>query len=109
MGLPASRTPLLGREREIAELAALVSQPDTRMVTVTGPGGVGKTRLALATGAEVAATFPAGVVFVDLSPLHSAALVVSAVASAVGAPASELQPLSGHIGDMRLLLIVDNC
>ena len=68
--LPAPLTPLVGREREIAQAAELLRTARVRLLTLSGPGGVGKTRLALLLAEEVAGDFPGGVVFVPLAPLE---------------------------------------
>ena len=81
---PAPLTSLVGRERELADLAALVARHDGRLVTLTGPGGSGKTRLALETGRRLLRDFGDGVVFVDLTPLTDAALVLPTIASTLG-------------------------
>ena len=82
--LPIPLTALLGREQELAELAALVGHSDGRLVTLTGAGGTGKTRLALEVGAQLRCMFSDGVIFVDLSPLRDAQLVLPTIAAAFG-------------------------
>jgi predicted ATPase/DNA-binding SARP family transcriptional activator len=108
--LPALVSDLIGREREIAEIRQALST--TRLVTLTGPGGVGKTRLGIATAHAIADTFPDGVAFVDLAPLREPRLVVSAVAGALGVREAGGQPLieavKAHLRDRRLLLVLDN-
>jgi predicted ATPase len=79
---------LIGRERELASLTAMLGDPQVRLVTVTGPGGVGKTRLALAASEAVAADWPGGVVRVELAALEDARLVAEAIAAAAGAGSS---------------------
>jgi len=82
-----------------------------RLLTLTGPGGTGKTRTALVVAAAVTDSFPDGVAFVDLAPITSAALVAPAVATAVGLPAGEgsvTERLLAHLRPMRLLLVLDN-
>ncbi|MDX6474660.1 MAG: hypothetical protein QOH95_171 [Gaiellaceae bacterium] len=100
--LPVQPAPLIGRERELAELASRVRE--RRVVTLTGPGGTGKTRLALQLAAEVAHDFPDGVWWISLAALRDPALVVPTIASSLGAGAD----LPAFIGDKRLLLLLDN-
>jgi predicted ATPase/DNA-binding SARP family transcriptional activator len=106
--LPRAPTPLVGRQLEIAAVAALLRE-ETRLVTLTGPGGTGKTRLALAVAEEVAAEWPAR--FVDLSPLRDAGLVGGTVEQALDLadgtrPAPEA--VAEWLGSRRLLLVLDN-
>ena len=81
--LPVPATPFLGRERELGEVTGRLSDPGPRLLTLTGPGGTGKTRLALQAAAEVADGFPDGVFWVALAPLRDPALVVTSVAQAL--------------------------
>jgi predicted ATPase len=99
--LPVASSPLVGRETELAELAELLTDSE-RLVTLTGPGGSGKTRLSLQVGAELLEEFPGGVFFVALAPLTSAELVRPAIARTVGVPELE------EIADSRALLLLDN-
>src|SRR5205807_6591013 len=82
--LPDEPTPFIGREREIEVLAQLLTQPTVRLVTLTGTGGSGKTRLALRVGNALLQTFRDGVFFVSLGSLTDPALVPSAVAKVLG-------------------------
>jgi predicted ATPase/DNA-binding SARP family transcriptional activator len=102
--LPFQSTPLVGRERELDELVRLVRREQLRLVTVTGPGGVGKTRLALQVAAEVLEEFPDGITWVPLQSLRDHELVLPAIARAVGAE----DGLETHIGERRMLLLLDN-
>ncbi len=112
--LPAPATTLLGRERELAEVGGLLAQPEVRLLTLVGTGGVGKTRLALeASRASLAAgRFPDGVYFVDLGPFDDAVLVLSAVSQALGLRTGGDQPLLEvlltYLRGRRLLLVLDN-
>ncbi|MBA2476259.1 MAG: tetratricopeptide repeat protein [Actinobacteria bacterium] len=110
--LPAPATRLIGRARELEQLGALVRDPEVRLVTVTGPGGIGKTRLALEAGARSAADFANGVVLVELVPLADHALVVPLIAETLGVkerPGEPLiQTLAAELRPQELLLLVDN-
>jgi len=109
--LPAALTSFVGRERELAEVARLLGT--TRLLTLTGPGGTGKTRLALQAAAAARPAYPAGVWLVDLAPLADPALVPPAVAAAVGVREEAGRPLVATLTDglrpKRLLLLLDNC
>jgi predicted ATPase len=110
--LPAASTTLLGREEAIDEVATLVAEPDARLVTLTGPGGVGKTRLALATGERVRDQFSRGTAFAPLAAVTDPGLVLTGIARAVGADlggtASPVQALAEQLSDDPWLLILDN-
>ena len=110
--LPVSTTSLLGRERAIDEVAGLVESPEVRLVTLTGPGGVGKTRLAVAVGERLRDRFGAGTVFVPLEAVTDPGLVLAAIGRAAGADlagaGSPLQALAETFGDGAWLLILDN-
>src|SRR6266567_2167036 len=81
--LPTPLTPLVGRVQEIAGVCALISRPEVRLVTLTGTGGVGNTRLALEVAAAVNSAFADGTCFVTLAPLTDPALVLSTIAQAL--------------------------
>ncbi|HYI16472.1 MAG TPA: helix-turn-helix domain-containing protein, partial [Thermomicrobiales bacterium] len=108
--LPALLDDLLGREQELADLKKLLAE--TRLVTLTGPGGTGKTRLAIAVGTEMLDAFPDGVFLVDLSPVRDAAQVVAVIAQTIGIGESSgralLDTLSDSLCNRHMLLIVDN-
>ena len=105
-------TSLVGREEAIEEVAGLVGQPGVRLVTLTGVGGIGKTRLAVAVGARLGDRFGAGTAFVPLAAVTQPELVLAGVARAVGAElagaGSPLEALAEYFGDDRWLLILDN-
>lgn len=108
--LPAPATPLVGRTADLAHVTALLR--NAPLVTIVGTGGVGKTRLALAAAAAVAAPRD-GVWFVDLAPLADDGLVASTILSVLGAPQqtarAPLEQLVGYLADRRVLLVLDNC
>jgi predicted ATPase/class 3 adenylate cyclase len=102
--LPIPATPFFGRERELAEVVALLQRDEVRLLTLIGPGGTGKTRLAIEAAAAVSDRYPDGVFWVGLAPLRDAALVVPAMTQAIGAT----DDLTEYIADRRLLLLLDN-
>lgn len=110
--LPRQPTAFFGRERDLEEVAALLRRNETRLVTLTGPGGAGKTRLALQVGAEMLPEFADGVVFVPLAPLFSSESVIPAIADALSVRERGTTPLqttlTAYLRDMRVLLLLDN-
>jgi predicted ATPase/transcriptional regulator with XRE-family HTH domain len=104
--------PLIGREQAIADVVELFQTNAVRLVTLTGPGGVGKTSLGLTVAERTAPRYPGGVVFVDLSPLSEPELVPAAIAAALGLVEEGTRPLlvalSDHLSDRRCLLFLDN-
>lgn len=110
--LPVPATPFLGRRRELLELVGLLRRDGVRLVTLTGPGGTGKTRLALQAAAEVADEHPDGVWWTPLAPLREASLVLPAVAQALGVmeePGRNLaDALAARLDGRQVLLLFDN-
>ena len=111
--LPVPLTRLIGREAELTALRARLTSDAERLVTLTGPGGSGKTRLAVGLAMRVGELFADGVVFVDLSPLIDPTLVVPTIAAALGVREVTGQPLretlATFLASKRLLLVLDNC
>ena len=110
--LPVSTTSLVGRDQAVDELVALFGRGEARLVTLTGPGGVGKTRLALAVGKRLQARFPAGTVFAPLAAVTRPDLILADIGRAVGADmagaSSPVEALAEQLGDGQWLLILDN-
>jgi predicted ATPase/DNA-binding CsgD family transcriptional regulator len=109
--LPAPSNAFIGRRREIADIRRLLSS--SRLVTLTGVGGVGKTRLALRVAADLQRAFPDGTWLADLAPLADPALLTQTVATALGIRDQSARwpvaTVSEHVADKHLLLVLDNC
>jgi predicted ATPase len=110
--LPAQATPFIGREVQLAEVREMLGRPEVRLLTLTGVGGTGKTRLALQVAAGLVDAFADGVCFVALAPIRDPALVVPTVAAALGVRESEqvslLESLKYALQDRERLLVIDN-
>ena len=109
--LPTQLTPFIGREAELAQLHALLE--DTRLLTVTGSGGCGKTRLALEAATDRIDRHPDGIWYVELAPLGETSSVVAALAAVLhvqaGGEESLLEAVVGRLADARALVLIDNC
>ena len=102
--LPVPLSSFVGREHEVTEVVSLIQDEAARLVTLAGPGGTGKTRLALEAAGELVSEFGAGVFWIGLSPVRDPELVVDTIAQTLGAK----QELAAHIGEKQLLLVLDN-
>lgn len=111
--LPHPLAPLIGRDAEAGTLRTLLAHETVRLVTVTGPGGIGKTRLAIDAAAAMKAAFGDGIVYLDLTPQTDASMLMLTIAGAFGvfdAPRPRrFQALIDALADKRLLLVLDNC
>ena len=111
--LPLPHTSFVGREAERDLAAEMLQAGNIRLLTLTGPGGVGKTRLSLEIARSIASEFPGGVAFVELAPVTDGTMVIAALAAALGLREDGERPLleavRAHLGTRRFLLVLDNC
>ena len=110
--LPYQPLPLIGRERELETVRSLLLRDNVHLLTITGPGGIGKTRLALQVAADSLKDFEQGVYFVSLASLANPDLVATTIIQALGVKVVENEPalelLKRHFQDKQLLLVLDN-
>ncbi|MCB8945932.1 MAG: tetratricopeptide repeat protein [Ardenticatenaceae bacterium] len=112
LNLPASLSPIIGREKEVAQIIERLNRPSCRLLTLLGPGGVGKTRLAVAAASQMAGAFLDGIFFIPLAPLETADLLPILLSEILNLPLTGSQPpqtqLQNHLRHQELLLVVDN-
>jgi predicted ATPase/DNA-binding CsgD family transcriptional regulator len=112
LGLPAQLTPLIGREAEVAAVGTLLRRAEVRLLTLSGPGGIGKTRLALNVASECGDNFPNGITVVSLASLRDPELVIPAIAHTLGLREAGqwplLERLQTHLAEQQALLVLDN-
>src|SRR5438105_10050792 len=110
--LPIPPTSLIGREPEVAKISALLKQPEMRLLTLLGPGGIGKTRLAIAVATQMRSFFVGGTCFVGLAALNDPQLVVPTIAQELGLKESgnrpPLEQVQTFVGEQQFLLVLDN-
>ncbi|TFV74504.1 DUF4062 domain-containing protein [Blastococcus sp. CT_GayMR20] len=110
--LPVTTTSLIGREQDLVDVSTLLTSPGVRLVSLTGPGGVGKTRLAIAVAQQLDGDYPRGAVFVPLASVADPAMVLPRIAAVLGAAVDGARRpadvLAEHVADARTLLVLDN-
>ena len=110
--LPAQTTSLIGREKETEEVIQLLKRDDVRLVTLTGPGGTGKTRLSIQVASELIHEFEDGVFFIPLAPISDPVMVGSAIAQVLGVVETGIRPvvesLTSYLKKRQMLLVLDN-